>query len=1131
MCLRPIRGRWWRSILWSLLAAVAACPAYGADDSGLAAAQVAERLGISLGQVTRLNKERGLSNDALLQLPPEKLSRAVWRLENPKPDHPGEYASFRALQDQDDEGNIPENALSTAIEQLQAIREGQPESARAAGLPIGRQVQGPASGPQAETAGLESSTWQWLGPGNIGGRTRSIVIHPTSPNIMWAGSVGGGVWKTTNAGARWFPLADFMGNLAVSTLALDPTNPNVIYAGTGEGFFNADAIRGAGIFKSMNGGTTWSQLSSTNNANFHYVNRLSISKNGNVMLAATNRGVFRSTNNGSTWSAVPAPANVRMLDLDFHPSNSNLCVAGDGGGKAYYSTNAGSTWTVASGISNAARIEVTYAVANPNIVFASVNKNSGEVYRSTDGGKTYQLRNTGTNYLGGQGWYDNVIWAGASNDANLVIVGGVDLYRSTDGGTSFSRISNWWQAPSSAHADHHCITTHPLYNGTTNRTVIFGNDGGVYRARNVTTVTGTNGWQELNNNFGVTQFYGAAGHVGTGRIVGGTQDNGTLVFNPSAGPENWTTMFGGDGGWCAADPTDASFLYGEYVRLRIHRSTNGGTSSSYIYDTIADAVSGNANFIAPFILDPNNPNRLLGGGASLWRSNNVKAATPTFSAIKSASGARISAVAVHKGNSNLVWVGHNNGDVYKSVNGTAASPTWTKMDDNATTLPTRYCTRIATDPKNSNIVYVTFGGYTSGNIWKSTNGGNSWKDISSGLPQAPIRSVVVSPTNSSFVYLGTEVGVFASENGGTTWSPTNEGPANCSVDELFFMNTKLVAVTHGRGLFSIDLGGKSKGGRWGYAWANSPTSASYSPYHLYAFNGSGGPINIKRTGRGAYTVNFSGLGGNGKAGGHVQVTAYGGDNTRAKVKRWNSHGSDFIVYVQTYDAAGSPKDARYDVLVTWPSQPAPIAPPSNGGDTEAFELGRTPEDGHSGDDATPSPLTSSDQSVSSGDSSNPGGIVLAPLSKPRKGFAWANDPAANSYSPYYLYAYNSSGGTINIKRTGTGAYTVRFVGLGGKGRAGGHVQVTAYGADNNRAKVQSWNSGGSDFIVYVNTYNAAGTRKDARYNVAVTWPDSGGPVANAPESSPSEDDDPMLANAESEEETTSEDDDPMLTEE
>jgi photosystem II stability/assembly factor-like uncharacterized protein len=818
---------------------------------------VARRLNLPLERIHLLHTQRALSNQALLEMPRAKLERALWRLDHPMPDNPGEAAAFYRLRAQiDPNGTIPANALPSAIARVKAMRQavgGLPPAANVArnvaaaanpafgapfwvaGIPVGqlrRPVPPAPSAPGAAvpaavpvlplTAGVSPGGWTWLGPGNIGGRTRAIVVHPSSPSVIWAASVAGGVWKTTNGGATWGPLDDFMASLNVSTLVLDPTDADTLYAGTGEGFYNIDGLRGAGIFKTSDGGTTWSQLPATTGPAFVYVNRLAVSADGNTLLAAVRngdasaQGIARSIDKGTTFADVPSVSGTEILDVDFDPTNSANCVAGGRGGRAFYSTNGGATWTAAAGLPSVAgflgRVELTYAANNASIVYASVDNNSGELYRSNDGGQNYALQNTGTNYLGGQGWYANTVWAGDPTDANLVVVGGLDLYRSPDGGTTFTQISTWWKAPASPHADHHAIISHPGFDGSTNRVVFFGNDGGLYRSSDIRNSIDTTGWQALNNNYGVTQFYGAAGNPSTGKIVGGAQDNGTLRYTPppgpNTGPQGYTTMFGGDGGYAAADPTDPNFFYGEYVYLQIHRSVNAGTSSNYIYTGISDAGDRNkCNFIAPFALDPNDPNTMLAGGSSLWRSKNVKAATPQWLAIKDPAGSPLSALAAAPGNSQILWVGYNDGSVFKSTNG---GGTWSQVGAGA--LPNgRMCTRITIDPSSSDVVYVTFGGYTTDNVWKTADGGTTFNDLGASLPTAPAYTLAIHPQNSAFLYLGMEVGLFASADGGSTWSPTNEGPVNCSVNELFWINRALTAATHGRGLFTIDLSGVGPG--------------------------------------------------------------------------------------------------------------------------------------------------------------------------------------------------------------------------------------------------------------------------------------------------------------------------------
>jgi hypothetical protein len=664
-------------------------------------------------------------------------------------------------------------------------------------------------------AGISPTSWTWLGPGNIGGRVRSLVIDPTTPSTWFAGSVSGGIWRTTNSGDNWAPVDDFMANLAVSTMVMHPGAPGTIYAGTGEGVGSADSLTGAGIFKSTDGGLTWPQLPATAGPSFRFVNRLAMSPNGAVLLAATRSGLFRSLDGGASFSLVLAsPGGLGLMDVEFHPTDSARAVASSRNGSAWRSTDGGASWVAASGLPGAGRAEIAYAPSSPSTIYASVDVANGSLYRSDDGGASYSLVFNGTpDYLGGIGWYANLLWVDPTNPAFL-IVGAVDLWKSTDAGATFTKISSWQYSPASAHADNHAAVALPGFNGSSNRSVVFVNDGGVYMTQDVYTVGGgtgnTAGWIEKNNNLGITQYYGAAGNASTGTIVGGTQDNGTIRFTVAGGPEGHVEMFGGDGGFGAADPDDSNYFYGEYVHLQIHRSTDGGATAQYIYAGISDAGTTNSNFVAPFILDPNDSNRMLAGGARLWRSSNLKAATPAWSSIKASIGSNISAIAITPGNANLCWVGHNNGDVYRSTDCVASAPAWTRVDQNGAGLPNRMVTRITIDPADAARVYVTFGGFSGDNVWRTPDAGASWTDVTglgaTGLPDVPVRDLDVHPADPHLLYAATEVGIFTSEDMGVTWQVPHDGPSNVSVDELFWMGSNLVAATHGRGLFKATPG-------------------------------------------------------------------------------------------------------------------------------------------------------------------------------------------------------------------------------------------------------------------------------------------------------------------------------------
>ncbi len=721
----------------------------------------------------------------------------------PSATNPKRAMEWRRLTWEDEFGRIPEQPIRRALAQRDAMLR------RAAGRADAI--------PQA----FGSGDWQELGPTNVSGRTRSLLIDPADTDVLLAGSVSGGIWRSEDAGATWAPVDDFLPNLAVCCLARDPFDPDVLYAGTGEGFFNADAVRGDGIFKSTDRGLTWTHIPST--AGWESVNEIAISPtNPDVLLASVRwGGVYRSDDAGASWSVVRGAQG--SFDVKFHPTDGGKAVAhiidydfgaGDWFHEAVYSTDGGLSWSDAAGLNTIygflSRIELAYAPSDPSIVYGSAGEDGGKIWKSTDGGQSYTKVTTSQG--SGASWYFNPLWIDPT-DPDFLLTGGVGIDKSRNGGVTLEDVATGYIMQNIPHADVHGFFSEPGFDGVTNKRVYVVTDGGVYRTDDIYAATGNSGWTRLDFTKRTTQFYGAAGDGPSGVIVGGTQDNGTLRVSPTNPTANLT--FGGDGGFCAVDPTDPDYVYGEYIGLQIFRSTDGGATAQYIYNNIADAGAG-ANFIAPFILDPNNPNVLLGGGARLWRTTKAKApfvGAITWSDVKPAVGSNISAIAVARGDSDIIWVGHNDGRVYKTTNGTDAAPTWTAIDSNAfptDQIPDRFVTRIVIDRDDPEVVYVALGGFSPSNVWRTTNGGTTWTSASGtapdALPEAPVRGLARHPLDADRLYAGTEVGIFATTDGGATWATTNVGPASVSVDELVFLHgsTQLLAATHGRGLWLVE---------------------------------------------------------------------------------------------------------------------------------------------------------------------------------------------------------------------------------------------------------------------------------------------------------------------------------------
>ncbi len=726
-----------------------------------------------------------------------------------KATHAADYLKFRRKSREDKNGRIPMDGLLKAKEHIKAMMD------------------------VSRDAGLWE--WEWLGPSNIGGRIRTILPDPNNPNTIWLGSAGGGIWKTTDGGSSWSSVGDFIPTLSVSSLVFDPSSTNIIYAATGEGFGNIDALPGAGILKSTDGGVTWNQLASTNIDDFKYVNRLAAHPDpdsSGVLYAVTSAcKVFKTENGGDTWD-LKLITNSAAFDVKINPNDPSKVIVGcryD----VYLSTDYGETWhRQNTGAANklpqyVGRCEATFCPSNPSKIYVAMSRDSGEIWRSTDNGTTWARMNRGTHYMSNQGWYNNAIWVNPQN-SNYLVVGGINLWRSTDGGATLTKISDWRDfhnnsSANSAHSDQHAIVNASNYDQSTNPVVYIGNDGGIQKAGNIWTVTENSGWENLANpSLGITQFYGGAAAPDGSIIIGGTQDNDKLRYRSSgawSGPDNWFQAMTGDGGYAAINYNDLNIHYGEYVFLTILKSTDGGDSYSASYNGIADR--GNplrALFIAPFSMDPNDPTILVAGGSRIWRTTN---SADTWQEIRAEIGSFIhnndtiyykcSAIDIDDGNSQLIWVGYTNGHVAYTDD---AGSTWHRVDNNGIGIPDRYITDIAINPNNPSQVFVTTGGYNADNVWFSDDAGVTWNNRSgnapNNLPSIQVNTVRFHPSNSNWVYIGTDMGVFASQDQGQTWSVVtntnaangNEGPANTEVSELFWQGDEfLIAATHGRGMF------------------------------------------------------------------------------------------------------------------------------------------------------------------------------------------------------------------------------------------------------------------------------------------------------------------------------------------
>ena len=784
-----------------------------------------------------------------------------------EPDAAEEY--YRSKRLRPGAGVDPRAAYRKALDRMRTMPV---HSVRLAGSTVLQQ-----GGAEASATGAQLGTWTPLGPGNVGGRTRVLVIDPRDPRRLVAAGVSGGLWRSADGGASWQPVGDLLANLAVNSLAMDPEDPDVLYAGTGEGYFREVVrgtglpLRGGGIFKTTDGGATWELLDSTTGPDFFWVNDLIVSHNDRARVyAATRTGVWRSPDGGLTWQRLLDPAvGGGCLDLALRTDLATDVVFASCGTLAQATVyrreqaELDGPWTAVLSEPGMGRTALAIAPSDQRVVYALAASNTGgpagqlvqglhAVFRSTSGGGpgsfVAQLRNTTSRQLDrllltnpiaasyvscgfaasdvyvNMGWYANVI-AVDPVSPDRVWAAGVDLFRSDDHGQSWGVASYWWASPdqpSFVHADQHGIVFHPGYDGAANRTMFAVNDGGVFRTDDATASVARGDrvlcdparsrcrFVSLNHGYGVTQFYHGAAFPDGRAYLGGTQDNGTQLGSDAAGPDGWVNILGGDGGYVAIDPRDPAVVYAESQGFNLAKSVDGGGSFASATAGVTAATS-DFLFIAPFLIDPGDPDRLWAGGRRLWRTDDAAASWRAASVTLGDLG-RVSALAVAPEMSDRVLAGTSNGSVYRTDGGTTsgAATAWLR------TLPRPgFVTSLTFDPVDPDVAYATYGDFGGSHVWRSGDGGATFAPIdgsgTSGLPDLPVHVLVVDPAVANRLFLGTDLGVFVSTSGGVRWAVENTGFANVVTEALAVTpgaasgEAMLFAFTHGRGAWRVEL--------------------------------------------------------------------------------------------------------------------------------------------------------------------------------------------------------------------------------------------------------------------------------------------------------------------------------------
>jgi PKD repeat protein len=653
-----------------------------------------------------------------------------------------------------------------------------------------------------DALGSRAAAWVPMGPsgaptGGGAGRVNFVRFDPANSNIVFVGSPAGGLWKSTNSGVSYTTNTDQLSVIGCTDVAIDPTNSNIMYLATGDG--DAGDTYSIGILKSTDGGTTWNTTGLTWTVNQgRTISKLLINpSNTQIVLAATSNGIYRTTNGGTSWTQVQTG---NFQDIEFKPTDANTVYAC--GTTFWLSTNAGLTFTqITTGVpavGGVGRLAIAVTPANINYVYilAANNTNSGflGVYRSTNSGTSFTTRSTTPNILGwdnggdtgGQGWYDLAI-AVSNTNADDVYTGGVNIWRSTNGGTTWTLNSHWYGGYSKpyVHADIHDLVFLPG-SGTT---LWSGNDGGVFR----TTTSGTS-YSDLSANLQIAQQYkiGLSALSAT-QLVTGHQDNGTNRYNAGA----WTQIYGGDGMACFIDRTNNATIYASYVYGDFQRSTNTGAT----WTNIITGLTGTAAWVTPWAQDPVVANTLYAGYTNMFKSTNQGT---SWSQIGTLTGTNsVVEFDVAPSNTQYIYAVKSNA-VFKTTNG---GTSWTNV---TATLPVASAalTNVEICPTDPLKVWVTFSGYSSGNkVFMTTNGGTSWTNYSTGLPNIPANCIVYQTGSTDGVYVGTDVGVYYRDNSLSTWQPYFAGLPNVIVKdlEIYYGTGKLRAATYGRSTWETDL--------------------------------------------------------------------------------------------------------------------------------------------------------------------------------------------------------------------------------------------------------------------------------------------------------------------------------------
>jgi photosystem II stability/assembly factor-like uncharacterized protein len=624
----------------------------------------------------------------------------------------------------------------------------------------------------------------------------------------------------------WTAVDDYMATLSISKIVHDPLQPKTFYFCTGEGWFNADAARGWGVWKSTDAGASWNVLPSTLNDSFWHCQDMIVHPiTGHIYVATREAGLQRSTDGGLTWKMVLGTNNGaivnRMGDLELTADHGIFVTAGlfQTDGIYYSSTGDPGTWEKrVTGIpSDIHRIEMATAPSDANVAYCiPVSSNTDRkirgVYKTKDKGLTWEevsLPGGDRELAKQQGWYDLIITVDPNNP-DVAVAGGLNIWRTRDGGKNWEQLTEGDTRSKVkkqyVHVDQHEVVF------INSDTVLFGNDGGIYMCTNFTSDDPI--LFDVNKNYNVTQYYSCAigPEVGDYRVLGGTQDNGTYMSS-GLGISDFNKLSWADGGFCAVNP-NGQVIFTTTQERRIYRFR--GT----VTDTITNPKVKDANvlFINPLEMDATDPEVIYqASNQGLWRLDNASFADSTDWRLTTRPWGQISAIASSKAKPNTVFLGRTNGGkVYRVDNAHLTDNNYFPVNlDLKGILPIGgdegiYTSCIALSQQDANHAVVVYSNYGVPSVFESRNtlaDSADWVNVEGNLPDMPIRWAMIHPDNEDVCYVATELGIYYTEKldgSNTLWKPAGTGLPNLRIDMIRYRESDKTFIigTHGRGLFT-----------------------------------------------------------------------------------------------------------------------------------------------------------------------------------------------------------------------------------------------------------------------------------------------------------------------------------------